>query len=739
MKKKIIFLLLLSLILTACGSRTDPEAYISVNNGLKTSSRIIDNNFQVYQNEKWIPRNIKSVNLKNYLPGINQEVSKERFEKWIEDIANLNANTIKLDDLFPSGFYQALDEYNRSTEDPIYIIQTIPMDLTGFEDNLDPFKLDNSIPFKNKISTVISALHGDVTIPKTADKDGVSGEFSNDVSTYVAGLILGSNWPEEVIKFTNDNRQDKNDLDGTFVSSQEAKPFEIFLAEMLEHSLQYEFEKYSWARPIGISNKIRDYRTEEEGLREFVTIDPDVIKLKNEDLGYFVAYDIFSSQPSYVNTEPNYTMYLDHRGKTNNYSGFLNDFIGQHETPILVGSFGAPSSRGLAKVNTSNLNQGQLSEKEQGEMVAKMYEDIIYAGALGGSIESWQDDWTKATSNIEALDNANRRKLWSNSQNPGQHFGLVSFGENKIDLDGLDKDWTASKIDPIFTRDKDEDTLIEKLYIDHDHQYLYFALEVDSNEEDNLVTNIMIDTIDKQGNSNNPFNPNISTPKQVDFLVNIDRVDNSKILVDSYYDTFDFIYNFDIAHLDTSADNSLDDLIAQDEDDLENPEVIAEDKSKNEYKEIKTGLLKQDNDENSYDNLPVISFETGRLVAENSRDNSAGNSSLADYCWSNDGTFLELRIPWALMNFSDPSSKEIIGDFYTSPNGLFSRINIEDLKFALAVYSKDQPDRIYSLPNNKKGKIDSFISYKWESWNEIDSETYFKDSYEIIQDLYKLY
>lgn len=733
MRKKIILFLLIALILTACGDMDNLSSTIYLDDGISTNARIIDNQFQVYKDEDWNNVNIKSINLKNYIPGINTEIDKDTFEGWIEEIANLNANTIKLDDLFPAAFYEALYNFNRSAKNPIYIIQSIPMDLDGFKDNLDPFKLDNSVPYKNKISSTISALHGDVIIPKISDaKNRVSGEFKADVSPYVSAWILGSPWSEEVIKFTNDNRQDKEDLDGNFIATEGAKPFEIFIADMMEHALEYEFEKYNWMKPIGFTNQIRDHKIEDDGIREFISINPDVIGVKNKKIGYFVAYDMFPSYPSYMNTSFNYTMYLDHRGDTNNYSGFLNEFISGHKSPVFIGSFGAPSSRGISSVNTSNFNQGQLSEVEQGNMIGRMYEDIIYNGAIGGSIEAWQDDWNQEAWNIAGLDNENRRKIWSNVQNTNQHFGLVKFGENKITLDGSDSDWIARKIDPIYTRSKEEDNIINKLYLDHDQEYLYFALELESGHENNLTTNILIDSIEGQGNSNNPFNPKISSPSIIDFIVNIDGANNSRILVDSYYDVFHYINN-------SGQEESDSDEITTDNETTDQEELIIDKKSENEYNKINTTVVEEKLDGQEITENFSISLESGRLKLKDLDLDSKDRDSLADYCYNEDKSFLEIRLPWALLNFSDPSSKEIIGDFYKSPDGIRSRINIDGIKFAIAVYDKNEPDKIFSLPENKEGKLDKFINYKWDSWNEVDTETNFKDSYEIIQELYRLY
>lgn len=93
--------------------------------------------------------------------------------------------------------------------------------------------------------------------------------------------------------------------------------------------------------------------------------------------------------------------------------------------PIIIGEFGIPSSRGLSKISVHNWNKGLNSEEEQGNILTKMYEDIIYQGALGGIISNWQDDWFG--------------NPWSNVQDPKQHLGLLSFRSDKVIIDGSKK------------------------------------------------------------------------------------------------------------------------------------------------------------------------------------------------------------------------------------------------------------------------------------------------------------
>ena len=59
-------------------------------------------------------------------------------------------------------------------------------------------------------------------------------------------------------------------------------------------------------------------------------------------------------------------------------------------------------------------------------------------------------------------------------------------------------------------------------------------------------------------------------------------------------------------------------------------------------------------------NMPT--YETGKLVHGNGNPNSEDFLSLADFCYGEG--FVELRLPWQLLNFSNPSDMEIHDDYY---------------------------------------------------------------------------
>jgi hypothetical protein len=179
--------------------------------------------------------------------------------------------------------------------------------------------------------------------------------------------------------------------------------------------LKYEKEKYNWLRPMSFTNWVTTDLLEHPGEpsenEDLVSVNPNVIYTKNEmDLTkQFASYHIYPYYPDFFNYEEKYQTFVDHRGKFNSYAGYLADLHSAHRLPILVAEFGVPSSRGLTHENPFGWNQGYLTEKQQGEIVSHLFEDIMAEKLLGGLIFTWQDEWFKRTWNTMDLDDPNRR------------------------------------------------------------------------------------------------------------------------------------------------------------------------------------------------------------------------------------------------------------------------------------------------------------------------------------------
>lgn len=301
--------------------------------------------------------------------------------------------------------------------------------------------------FKKEIKNVVDIVNGNASIPKVPGHAG--GEYRNNISQYVLGYILGVEWDPEVVVSTNEKHQENISYSGDYFSSANASPFESWLASMLNYTTKYETDTYNWQHAVSHVNWVTTdtlkHPAEPFDKEDMVSVDPNVIKPQNSfKSGYFASYHVYPYYPDFLNYEKKYLEYVDHRGKKNNYAGYLNDLRKIHEMPVVVAEFGVPSSRGITHENAFGWNQGHHSEKEQGKIDTRLFEDIVEEKMAGGMVFTWQDEWFKRTWNTMDFDNPDRRPFWSNAQTNEQQFGLLSFDpESHIKVDGEVEDWVG--------------------------------------------------------------------------------------------------------------------------------------------------------------------------------------------------------------------------------------------------------------------------------------------------------
>ena len=63
--------------------------------------------------------------------------------------------------------------------------------------------------------------------------------------------------------------------------------------------------------------------------------------------------------------------------------------------------------------------------------------------------------------------------------------------------------------------------------------------------------------------------------------------------------------------------------------------------------------------------IPFSTYDAGKLLHGNSNSESPDFNNIADFYIG--GGFVEIRIPWLLLNVMDPSTKQVIGDFGDLP------------------------------------------------------------------------
>ena len=377
---------------------------------------------------------VKGVNVGMAKPGVfpgEAAITEDEYYRWFEQIGDMNANTTRVYTLHPPGFYNALLKYNESHENKLYVLHGVWINEEKLAESLDAFEEENQKQFQSEMKKIVDVIHGNKVVKPEIGH--ASGDYQSDISEYVIGWVLGIEWLPEMVVNTNEVHPELGDYNGEYFETKNAAPFEYWLAEQMDFITTYEGENYKWFRPMSFTNwvttDILDHPAEPSDNEDMVSVDPNVIYTKKEmnETNQFASYHVYPYYPDFLNFEESYQSYVDHRGEINGYAAYLNELHEVHRLPILIAEYGLPASRGLTHENTFGLNQGYLTEDEQGAYLARIFEDIMAEKLLGGLIFTWQDEWFKRTWNTMDYDNPDRRPYWSNAQTGEQQFGLLSF------------------------------------------------------------------------------------------------------------------------------------------------------------------------------------------------------------------------------------------------------------------------------------------------------------------------
>ncbi|CAM3783170.1 hypothetical protein [Mesobacillus thioparans] len=680
------------------------------------------NSIQIQKNGKWEDILIKGVNIGMGKPGAfpgEAAITKEEYFRWFKQIGSMNANAIRIYTLHPPEFYQAFYEYNQLAKEPLYLFHGAWANEELIVESQDAFSPEVVKDFKRELKQMVDIVHGNADIPSSPGH--ASGKYEFDISPYILGYIIGIEWDPGAVLSTNNINDGMNLFSGTYFKTKNAEPFENWLASMMDYTAEYETEQYQWQHSISFTNWVTtdllEHPSEPLETEDMVSVNPNHIQ-KNKEFkaGMFASYHVYPYYPDFLNFDETYQNYKDHQGRTNHYAGYLRDLIQAHDMPVLIAEFGVPSSRGQTHKNDSGMNQGFLSEQQQGEMNSFMFNSIVNEDAAGGLVFAWQDEWFKRTWNTMEYDNPNRRSFWANRQTNEQNFGLLSFEPGKKSLpmlvDGRKGDWQKKGIQPL---GYSKNGAIEKVFAASDESSVYFRIDLANPLDWRKQTGyLFLDTIPGQGQHRIKLEDDkeINSEPGIDFMIELKGPERSRILVDSYYDPFYYQYG-----------NTLK-MIPE--------ESKADEKNNGIFHPIRLALNKEMTLPVGGKKLPFQSYETGKLKfgTGNPADNKF--DSLTDISISNDNKTVEIRIPWQLLNVKDPSTKEILDDLYKT--GLTGSKNIDRIGLAATWISSGED--VNYMPADQSS-IDRMFFYDWKGWEEPQYHERLKESYNIMKETFK--
>lgn len=639
---------------------------------------------------------IRGVNMGPGIPGewsTDFAIDKETYLRWFEQIQEMGANVIRVYTIQADDFYEAFYEYNKDREEPLYLLHGVWVNDYVQYSHRDAYDDKFLGALIEDCRTVVDVIHGNKKISLGRMASAGSGFYRRDISPWVIGYILGVEWEDVTVVYTDkkySTSQSDRSYEGEYLySAPEATPFEVMLTQVGDKIIEYESKRYKQQRLIAFSNwPTTDPFTYPETVTDFFMkcAQVDVEHIKGTDsflAGQFASYHVYPYYPDYLAHVDDWSAYglnaedyaLD-EGKHNTYRAYLQMLTNHHTMPVVISEFGVSTGRGMAhRDQNTGRNQGNMSEQEQGQALVDCWTDIKSSGCNGGCVFSWQDEWFKRTWNTMHAVDLKRTPYWSDYQTNEQYFGLLSFDPGKEKsicyVDGDVSEWT------------EDDLVSEQDGLQFEEEAIYLP----------------IDTTQKTGSSYCENN-GLLFDRAADFLLVLDGSSNSRLLVQERYDTLRSTYAQNVRGFDTYVKENQPEKnspLFEPVDMILNLELLGE---SGEY------ITRSE------------AFETGYLTYGNANPDSSDFNSLADFICNGDD--IEVKLPWQLLNFADPSNMEIHDDYYDGNYGVAYQ-NIDTMYVGAGT-------------EKTKGRI-RLLPLSLEGWgNDVTSHERLKRSYYILKD-----
>lgn len=714
------------------------ERPVAEADGIKRVSTVRDAHLAVYEGGEWKTQFWNGINMGDTLPGHSPgelAPTREDYLRWFPQMTDMNVDFLRVYTILEPEFYEALADYNADREDPLLLMQGIwspEEELIGEDEaGRDAYTPEISQEFRHEIRDAVHVVHGDADLPER--RGHASGHYRTDVSEYLLGWMVGTEWYPYAVEATNQANGEMAPYSGEyFRATEDARPFESWLAWMLDTLAEEEME-YGWQHPASFTNwpttDPLTHPNEANPKEDLVPVDPmNVTPTPAWEAGYFSQYHVYPYYPDFMRFEQDYLTYRDAEGEVDPYAGYLDELRAHHEgIPLIIGEFGLPTSRGMAHRGPLGRDQGYHTEEEQGRMLVGMLDAIREEGFDGGIVFAWHDEWFKFTWNTIELElPGDRRDRWRNRLTNEENFGVLAMEagespEETVFVDGETDDWDrrtgaprglGGAIEWISDRATGQALRAESrrygdfdLTVSHDEAYLYLLLEKHEGgwnlEEEEL--DVGFGTLGGGSPTADPA-PGLTFPGGgVQFLLQMKGENDSRILVNSAYDQHTWLYADQLnmipdpdASREASAGDFLPWRLA-----LSREIVLPQTKERIPFEEIEVGKMRQGITDSSHPDF----------------------DNLAD--WYVRGEVLEIRIPWMLLGFTDPSSLRVL-DYPYEANG-FEAIGAEGVRVYPSLRPQDGVPRKRVEP----------LFYTWEGWEQPTFHERRKQSFPMLREAFR--
>jgi len=682
--------------------------------GTEMKFRTKGDEIQIYQNQSWSPFFSQGVNIGASLPGHYPgalPMKKEDYMRWFKQIHEMGANTIRIYTIHDPVFYESLVEFNKQHgEDPLYFMQGVWSPVNKLEETKNALSQEVTQAFKKELKNAVGAIYGDITLPKSHGK--AHGEYTANAAPYLLAWHIGTEWDPKMVQQTNKKNRGSVSFKGEhFQPKSEASPFEAWLAELLNYTASLE-KKRGWEHPMTFTNWVTTdplkHPKEPFPMEDAVGVDANQIQANQWEAGYFASYHAYPYYPDFLRYSDQYKKAKGPNGKSNNYRGYLRDLKDYHNNlPIMVTEFGVPSSLGSAHKGVNEWNQGGHTEQEQGEINRELFETIHQENYAGAILFSWQDEWFKRTWNTMKYDNPDRRAYWFNALSSEQSFGVLGMYPSKTDdiqIDGDSEDWDQLEDKEKLDMEREG---WEDMWVTHDEGYLYIHGTLSKPFQPTQQSLYLgIDSLPGGNTHGEPLGDK-KLDEGLENLVRLSTEQKSSIKIASNYSLHQRLYGESYGMKDINQQHTEEDSGV--------------------FKPWKLALSLKTDPPHAKFSIPFDDVIVGDLQKGTADPESKTYNS--HILWQSEGKSIELKIPWAMLGFADPSKREAISyENDGSDKSTFVTEKSKGIRILPWIVNQNN-GKISGLGEQDSVSLSKLPIYQWETWHEVDYDEHLKSSY----------
>jgi len=688
-------------------------------------ARTAGERFEIHTSAGWTPFYLRGINLGAALPGkfpAEFPQAESTYTRWLSLMAAAHANVVRVYTVHPPVFYRALRDWNLTHADQVlWLIQGVWAEPPPHNDYDDPaWRTD----FLGEMRRVVDLIHGHALIG--ARPGHAYGHYDADVSAHTLAFLVGREWePSTIVAFDRLHPGDTT-FAGRFLTLPHGTPADRWMAAQCDSMLGLEWDLYHASRPIAYTNwptldplrhPTETTAAEEVALRrawgipanpslkeydnDAVVLDASLVHATPANLGgWYVSYHAYPYYPDFMNLDSAYGKARSSFGPSH-YYGYLLDLKAHYPgLPVVIAEYGVPSSRGDAHRQPEGLDHGGHDEQAQAAYDVRLTTEIKEAGLAGGVLFAWIDEWFKHNWPVIELETpAERTRLWHNAMDAEQNYGLLGeYAGDTATLPVLGGDpgkWRG------LTSLAHDDAV--DLRVGSDAAYLYLAIE-GRPPADGVSYVVGIDTYGR--NQGQFLLPGLHTPDSIGYEFALTLADsNGRMWVAPWYSPYlvptpgmgptalDAFYQYGAHVTATSRTGVWDSMWV----------------TSNRWRIGRDGR-----------SFPAAGADRGRL-----RFGTEAASTLSDWYWDRNAGLIEVRIPWGLLNVTDPSSHRVLTRISTRSG--FETDTTGGFRFGVALLRAPGVETDHLAPG---------AAYRWPGWEMPVSHERLKAAYFAIRDLW---